>query len=124
MQKLEAEKRDAAAIPTAEKAQLSSAHRSSVPMALSAGTVSARPKSAPDVVAAERVAERREAELRSQARFRVRLAAARSTAQRCCAGNEDAEAADDGAGGLAATIDGDLAVQESSLRSRLKARQV
>ncbi|KAI9060813.1 hypothetical protein FKP32DRAFT_1678752 [Trametes sanguinea] len=80
--KLEAAKRDAADVPTAEKSQLSSAHRSSVPMALPHGRAGDPSKSAQDVETAERIAERREAELRIQAQLRVRLAAAKRTAQR------------------------------------------
>ncbi|KAI0656031.1 hypothetical protein C8Q70DRAFT_922150 [Cubamyces menziesii] len=117
VQKLEAEKRDAADIPTAEKTQLSSAHRPFVPMALADGSIGDPSKSASDVVTAERNAERREAELRTQAQLRVRLAAAKREAQRTGAAMEG------GSGSSTATIDGDLAVQESSLRSRLKARQ-
>ena len=117
VQKLEAEKRDAADIPTAEKTLLSSAHRPFVPMALADGSIGDPSKSASDVVTAERNAERREAELRTQAQLRVRLAAAKREAQRTGAVMEG------GSGGSTATIDGDLAVQESSLRSRLKARQ-
>ncbi|KAH9847758.1 hypothetical protein C2E23DRAFT_741031, partial [Lenzites betulinus] len=125
MQKLAAEKRDAADIHTAEKAQLSSAPPSSVPMVLAAGSSTASgaarsggpSKPAPNVVSAERLAERREAELRSQAQLRVRLAAAKRAAQRGGA------ASGGGTGGSTGTIDEDLAVQESSLRSRLKGRQ-
>ncbi|KAI0324049.1 hypothetical protein GY45DRAFT_1263592 [Cubamyces sp. BRFM 1775] len=117
MQKLEAEKRDAADIPTAEKTQLSSAHRPFVPMALADGSAGEPSKSASDVATAERIAERREAELRTQAQLRVRLAAAKREVQRGSAAMEG------GSEGSTATIDGDLAVQESSLRSRLKARQ-
>ncbi|KAI8977750.1 hypothetical protein BD414DRAFT_422443, partial [Trametes punicea] len=118
MQKLEAAKRDTTDIPTAEKSQLSSAHRSSVPMALPGGSAGELSRSARDVLAAERLAERREAELRTQAQLRVRLATAKKAARRSGALPES------GTGGSTATIDGDLAAQESSLRNRLKARQM
>ncbi|KAI0367078.1 hypothetical protein BV20DRAFT_581239 [Pilatotrama ljubarskyi] len=125
LQKLAAEKRDAADIPTAEKAQLSSARRSSVPMVLSDGSAGEPSKSAPDVVAAERIAERREAELRSQAQLRVRLAAAKRAANATAtpAVQDSGAAVEGGVEGSSATIDGDLAAQESSLRSRLRSRQ-
>ncbi|CDO76854.1 hypothetical protein BN946_scf185033.g51 [Trametes cinnabarina] len=99
VQKLEAAKRNAAEIPTAEKA----------------GDPS---KSAQDVETAERIAERREAELRAQAQLRVKLAAAKKTAERSGA------LVMGGAAGSTTTIDGDLAAQEVSLRDRLKARQM
>ncbi|KAI0631390.1 hypothetical protein C8Q77DRAFT_1126536 [Trametes polyzona] len=154
MQKLAAEKRDAADIPTAEKAQLSSraAPRPSVPMVLPhAGSSSTRTggggavpqphsKSAPGddvVVPAERIAERREAELRSQAQLRVRLAAAKRAAAAAAAAADptagsanrlahnsqhhpDSGASGGGTGDSTATIDGDLAVHESALRERLR----
>ncbi|KAJ2992412.1 hypothetical protein NUW54_g7942 [Trametes sanguinea] len=118
MQKLEAAKRDAADVPTAEKSQLSSAHRPSVPMALPHGRAGDPSKSAQDVETAERIAERREAELRIQAQLRVRLAAAKRTAQR------SGELVESGTATSTATIDGDLAAQEVSLRDRLKSRQM
>ncbi|KAL1941076.1 hypothetical protein VTO73DRAFT_7712 [Trametes versicolor] len=126
LQKLAAEKRDAADIPTAEKAPVSAARRPSVPMALGGAdrtraAEGAPPKAAPDVVPAERIAERKEAELRSQAQLRARLAAARRAAlaqpQRSTVGSGDASGTSTG------TVDGDLAVQESALRSRLKGRR-
>ncbi|KAI0354519.1 hypothetical protein OH77DRAFT_1548832 [Trametes cingulata] len=126
LQKLAAEKRDAADIPTAEKEQLSSARRSSVPMVLSDGSAGEPSKSAPDAVAAERIAERREAELRSQAQLRVRLAAAKRAANAAAAtpaAQESRAAVEGGPEGSSATIDGSLAAQESSLRSRLRSRQ-
>ncbi|KAI0643413.1 hypothetical protein C8Q79DRAFT_915216, partial [Trametes meyenii] len=140
MQKLAAEKRDAAGIPTAEKAPSSAARRASVPMVLP--TVSPSTGEGPsmsaqdrggrvDSEAAARATERREAQLRSQAQLRLRLAAAkRDAAQRSnvhdgAGAEETASETQAGPGGSTATIDGGvLAMQESALRARLRwARQ-
>ncbi|KAI0824396.1 hypothetical protein BC628DRAFT_1322782, partial [Trametes gibbosa] len=126
MQKLAAEKRSAADIPTAEKAQLSSASPSSVPMVLAAcstasGATEGPLQPTPNIVSAERLGERRESELRSQAQLRVRLAAAKKAAH--C--QQSVAASGDGAGGSTTThtIDEGLTEQESALRNRLKGRQ-
>ncbi|KAI0668161.1 hypothetical protein C8Q78DRAFT_1174458, partial [Trametes maxima] len=127
MQKLAAEKRDAAGIPTAEKAPSSTIRRASVPMVLPAVSpgVGEEPsmsaqghRGGAGSEASTRTAEQREAQLRSQAQLRLRLAAAkRDAAQRS---NVHAGAGA-GPGGSTATIDGGgLAVQESALRARLR----
>ena len=142
MQKLEEEKRRAVGVPIAEKAQLSSSATAGhdaacVPMVLPADvrreghTKSAVP--AAEGVAAERQAERREAELRSQAQLRVRLAAAkRAAAAQVLQVRDDGASgrADDGNTGagpgdpLSISIDEDgLMSQENALRSKLKARK-
>ncbi len=139
MQKLEEEKLRAQSVPTAEKAQLSSSATAGhdaacVPMVPPADvrreglTKSAVPGA--EGVAAERQAERREAELRSQAQLRVRLAAAKRAAalqMRGAVGGASGRA-DDGTGtgpgspSISVSDDG-LQLQEIALRSKLKGRK-
>ncbi|KAM5545730.1 hypothetical protein V8D89_000768 [Ganoderma adspersum] len=138
MQKLEEEKRRAVDVPTAEKAQLSSSATAGhdaacVPMVLPADvrreghTKSAVPGA--EGVAAERQAERREAELRSQAQLRVRLAAAKRAAALQVRDDGASGRADDGNTGtgpgdpLSISIGDGLMSQENALRSKLKARK-
>ena len=143
MQKLEEEKRKALAsgVPTAEKAQLSSSATAGhgygaacVPMVPPADvrreglTKSAVPGA--EGVAAERQAERREAELRSQAQLRVRLAAAKRAAALRVRDGGASGRADEGSTGSGSgtgpagpfiSSDDGLMSQETALRSKLKA---
>ena len=149
VQKLEEEKRKALAsgVPTAEKAQLSSSATAGhgygaacVPMVPPADvrreglTKSAVPGA--EGVAAERHAERREAQLRSQAQLRVRLAAAkrRMTAALQGVKADDNASATRGADGTEPLVSGMVNVdgngteesrvsQEDVLRKKLRARK-
>lgn len=141
MQKLKDEKRKAraSAVPTAEKTQLcppaggstpGDGGNPSVPMGLlSDGTRGRLTKPAPagvEVVAAARNAERREAELRSQAQLRVRLAATKRAAvlQANAAGSRTSGVASGSGSDFAdESTSTCLVSQEDVLKNRLRARR-
>lgn len=140
MQKLKVEKRKAraSAVPTAEKTQLSppaggstpgDGGNPSVPMGLlSDGTRGRLTKPAPagvEVVAAARNAERREAELRSQAQLRVRLAATKRAAVQANAAASRTSGVASGSGSDFAdeSTSACLVSQEDVLKNRLRARR-
>ena len=128
MQKLELEKRKALDVPIAEKTQLSSSDIArhdapSIPMAGFSGEHTKSGVPGEKVVAAERQAERREVELRSQAQLRVRLAAAKRAALQAAATGTDS-ITDVGTGSSSPTnVNENLQSQELALKSKLRARR-
>ncbi|KAI0738257.1 hypothetical protein C8Q80DRAFT_267660 [Daedaleopsis nitida] len=142
VQKLELEKRRAraAAVPTAEKAQLQlqmspvAAGGAALPASPSAaarrmdgeGVQATEPAPAAEGVAAERSAERREAELRSQAQLRVRLAAAKRAAMGRAPGASTSAADIDTPSGTnfsEGSAGASLVSQEMVLQSKLRTRK-
>lgn len=128
----------ASAVPTAEKTQLSppaggstpgDGGNPSVPMGLlSDGTRGRLTKPAPagvEVVAAARNAERREAELRSQAQLRVRLAATKRAAVQAngAASRTSGVASGSGSDFADESTSACLVSQEDVLKNRLRARR-
>ncbi|EJF61899.1 hypothetical protein DICSQDRAFT_169479 [Dichomitus squalens LYAD-421 SS1] len=127
MRKLELEKRRALDVPTAEKSQLSSSDiaRHDAPFVPTAFSVEHTKSGVPGakVVAAERQAERREAELRSQAQLRVRLAAAKRVALQDSATRTGGSAHIGIDGPSSIDDDKDLKSQELALKTKLRARK-
>lgn len=127
MRKLELEKRRALDVPTAEKSQLSSSDiaRHDAPFVPTAFSVEHTKSGVPGAkfVAAERQAERREAELRSQAQLRVRLAAAKRVALQDAATTMGGSAHIGIGGPSPIDDDEDLQSQELELKNKLRARK-